>query len=55
MEEDVYKCLCGSRGFEIYSNRLKCIECGKEYNYYHGFLHEPKVFNGRKEAFLRKK
>jgi hypothetical protein len=46
-----YVCLCGGIKFEIYPGWIKCTDCGVKFNYYHGFLHEPKIFNGRRESY----
>jgi hypothetical protein len=52
-EMEQYVCLCGGVQFEIFPGYIKC-ECGHKFNYYHGFLHDPKVFNGRKETYMQK-
>lgn len=53
-EEIQYVCLCGNVDFEIFHPYLKCSKCGQKYNYYSGYLTEPKVFNGRRESLKRK-
>jgi len=53
-EELQYICLCGNKEFEIFANFLKCSKCGQAYNYYSGYLNEPKVFNGRRESLKKK-
>ena len=53
-EEIQYVCLCGCIKFEIFPGWLTCCDCGNKYTYYHGFLHIPKVFNGRRESYRRK-
>jgi hypothetical protein len=54
LEEEQYVCLCGSREFMIFPTYLECSKCRVRYNYYHGFLQEPKVFNGRRESLKKK-
>ena len=54
LEEEQYICLCGWREFMIFPTYLECSKCGIKYNYYHGFLQEPKVFNGRRESLKKK-
>jgi hypothetical protein len=46
-----YVCQCGETAFEIFPGWIKCKACGAKFNYYHGFLHDPKIFNGRRESY----
>lgn len=54
-EQFQYVCLCGSLEFMIFPTYLECFKCGTQYNYYHGFLQEPAVFNGRRESLKKTK
>jgi len=53
-EELQYLCLCGHKGFEIFTGYIECEQCGQPYNYYSGFLLIPKDFNGRRDSLKRK-
>ena len=47
--EEVYTCICGGQAWVIYGDRLKCIECEKEYDIWEDLqlddLIPPKIFN----------
>lgn len=54
-EQEQYVCLCGEKDFQIRETYLECSKCGQKYNYYHGFLPEPRTFNGRRDSLKKKK
>lgn len=54
LENEQYVCICGNTQFGIFHTYLECSKCGNKYNYYSGYLYEPKVFNGRRTSLLKK-
>ncbi len=50
VEVSNYVCSCGSTYFIISHTHIECSKCGIQYNYYHGYLLEPRQFNGRRES-----
>ena len=54
-QDKQYMCVCGGTKFEIFTGSIKCSDCGEAFNYYHGFLNDPKTFNNRRQSLKVKK
>ena len=53
--EEVYTCKCGGQSWKIYSNRIKCTICGKEYSLISAHLFNQNILDEKRRETVKKK